>query len=347
MVILMDNKINLSSYNLRTDLIVDVLDNNKNLNVEEEQVDNIKITRTTLLSEDEKIINKKKGNYITLEFDDITDFDNREKIGKCLEKEIKKLLSKLQIKESDECLIIGLGNENSTPDSLGPCVVKNILVTRHLFLLNTNVKEGIRSVSSFIPDVMGNTGIETSDIIKSLVATIKPQFIIVLDALASSSIDRLNKTIQITDTGIHPGSGVGNNRKEISKEILKIPVIAIGVPTVVEASTIVNDTIKYLLKHISYIKNNFSKNKLIYKRFNNYIDKINKNKLTKEEEKEILGLFGELTEEDKLNLINEVLNAINYNLMVTPKEIDFLIIKLSETIANSLNNALHRQITHY
>lgn len=343
----MGNKINLSKYNIRTDLIVDVIDNNSNINKETDTYDGVKITRVEVEKDMEEELNKKKGTYITIEFDDVTNYEDREKIGKCFENEIKKLLNKFNIKDDDDCLIIGLGNEKSTPDALGPLSVKNILVTRHLFILNTNHKEGLRSVSAVIPDVMGNTGIETSDIIKSIVNTINPKFIITIDALASSSINRLNKTIQMTDTGIHPGSGIGNSRKEINKDTIGVPVIAIGVPTVVESSIIVNDTIKYLLKHISYIKNNFSKSKLTYTKFGNYLDKIKNSDLSKEEKKEILGMIGELSEEDKLSLINEVLTSINYNLMVTNTEIDYLILKLSEIIANSLNNALHRQISHF
>ncbi len=343
----MENKINLSKYNIRTDLIVDIIDNNSNINKETDNYEGVKITRVEVEKDIEEELNKKKGTYITIEFDDVTNYEDREKIGKCFENEIKKLLNKLNIKDDDDCLIIGLGNEKSTPDALGPLSIKNILVTRHLFILNTNHKEGLRSVSAIIPDVMGNTGIETSDIIKSIVNTIKPKFIITIDALASSSINRLNKTIQMTDTGIHPGSGIGNSRKEINKDTIGVPVIAIGVPTVVESSIIVNDTIKYLLKHISYIKNNFSKSKLTYTKFGNYLDKIKNSDLSTDEKKEILGMIGELSEEDKLSLINEVLTSINYNLMVTNTEIDYLILKLSEIIANSLNNALHRQISHY
>ena len=343
----MENKINLSKYNIRTDLIVDIIDNNSNINKETDNYEGVKITRVEVEKDMEEELNKKKGTYITIEFDDVTNYEDREKIGKCFENEIKKLLNKLNIKDDDDCLIIGLGNEKSTPDALGPLSIKNILVTRHLFILNTNHKEGIRCVSAVIPDVMGNTGIETSDIIKSIVNTIKPKFIITIDALASSSINRLNKTIQMTDTGIHPGSGIGNSRKEINKDTIGVPVIAIGVPTVVESSIIVNDTIKYLLKHISYIKNNFSKSKLTYTKFGNYLDKIKNSDLSQEEKKEILGMIGELSEEDKLSLINEVLTSINYNLMVTNTEIDYLILKLSEIIANSLNNALHRQISHF
>lgn len=343
----MGNKINLSKYNIRTDLIVDIIDNNSNINKETDNYEGVKITRVEVEKDMEEELDKKKGTYITIEFDDVTNYEDREKIGKCFENEIKKLLNKLNIKDDDDCLIIGLGNEKSTPDALGPLSIKNILVTRHLFILNTNHKEGIRCVSAVIPDVMGNTGIETSDIIKSIVNTIKPKFIITIDALASSSINRLNKTIQMTDTGIHPGSGIGNSRKEINKDTIGVPVIAIGVPTVVESSIIVNDTIKYLLKHISYIKNNFSKSKLTYTKFGNYLDKIKNSDLSQEEKKEILGMIGELSEEDKLSLINEVLTSINYNLMVTNTEIDYLILKLSEIIANSLNNALHRQISHF
>lgn len=343
----MGNKINLSKYNIRTDLIVDIIDNNSNINKETDNYEGVKITRVEVEKDMEEELNKKKGTYITIEFDDVTNYEDREKIGKCFENEIKKLLNKLNIKDDDDCLIIGLGNEKSTPDALGPLSIKNILVTRHLFILNTNHKEGIRCVSAVIPDVMGNTGIETSDIIKSIANTIKPKFIITIDALASSSINRLNKTIQMTDTGIHPGSGIGNSRKEINKDTIGVPVIAIGVPTVVESSIIVNDTIKYLLKHISYIKNNFSKSKLTYTKFGNYLDKIKNSDLSQEEKKEILGMIGELSEEDKLSLINEVLTSINYNLMVTNTEIDYLILKLSEIIANSLNNALHRQISHF
>ena len=144
-------------------------------------------------------------------------------------------------------LIVGLGNANSTADSLGPKSIDRVLVTRHLFELNTNIKDGMRCVSAIVPGVMASTGIETLDIITSLVNRIKPSFLIVIDSLSSLSIDRLNRTIQITDTGINPGSGVGNNRKEISKDNLGVPVIAIGVPTVVYSSIIVNDTIELLL----------------------------------------------------------------------------------------------------
>ena len=150
--------------------------------------------------------------------------------------------------------IIGLGNINSTPDALGPKTIDNLVITRHLHLLNL-LEEGFRVVSSITPGVMANTGMETSEVISEIIKLIKPKFVIVIDSLASSSINRLNKTIQITDTGIHPGSGIGNNRKEISEKLFNIPIIAIGIPTVVDSSVLVNDTINYFYEYIEKINN--------------------------------------------------------------------------------------------
>ena len=325
------SKIDLSKYHLRTDLIIE----NNTLEHNKENIDGVEITSSY-----------QNGNYITISFEDITDFKSRECIGKILENELKKIISKNNIKDSDECLIIGLGNIKSTPDSLGVKVTDNILITKHLFKYG-NVKEGIRKVSSFTPGVMANTGLESSNIIKALVKEEKPNFIIIIDALASLSVDRINKTIQITDTGIHPGSGIGNNRKEISKKTIGIPVIAIGVPTVVTSTTIVYDTIEYLFKHISYIKDNEEINKLTFIKSKNYKQKIKDRKLTTQEENNLLGLFGSLNKNEKRILINEVLTDINLDLIVTPSEIDFLIDKLSNMIASAINNCLHKEINNY
>ena len=324
------NKIDLSKINLRTDLIIE----KNNINHEEKEIDGIKITSSY-----------QDGNYITLSFEDITDFDYREKVGKHFEKIFKDILKLNNIKESDTCLIIGLGNRLSTPDSLGPKVIDDIIVTNHLFEYGS-VKEGIRRVYSLIPGVMANTGIESSIIISSIIKEIKPDFVICIDALASMSLDRINKTIQITDTGIHPGSGVGNNRLEISKKTMGIPVIAIGVPTVTTATTIVYDTINYLYKHISYIKDNENINKLSFIK-RNYKKKLNNLELSDTDKQNLLGLFGSLNDTDQRNLINEVLTNTELNLIVTPTEIDFLINKLSSLLSSSINNALHRQITHF
>lgn len=340
----MKNRIDLSKYNIRTDLLIESEGiNNSNIKVKNIN-DNIKVTTTYVDDDLSKSLLRKIGTYITIEFEDITNYEDRVEVSNQLCIEIRNILNDLNIKDKDKCLIIGLGNANSTADSLGPKVVDKVLVTRHLFELNTLVKEGIRCVSAISPGVMASTGIETLDIIHSLVAKIKPDFIIVIDSLASLSIDRLNKTIQITDTGINPGSGVGNNRKEISKDNLGIPVIAVGVPTVVYSSIIVNDTINYLFKHISYIKNNYDMNKLIFTR-KDYSKKLKDNDLSIEEKEELSGIIGTLDDDDKISLINEVLNGVNYNLIVTPKEIDFLVDKLSMVIGNGINKSLHREVS--
>ncbi len=344
----MENNINLKPFNVRTDLVVESIDaSHKPIKTQEKTNKNIKISTTDITKEEGKVIEKKEGRYITITFKDITNYEDREEIGKALEKEIKSLLKYKNIKDDDEGLILGLGNSKSTPDALGPKVVSRLVITRHLFKLNALPKEGIRSISAISPGVMGETGIETADYIEALTNLINPQFIIVIDALAASSLERVNRTIQLTDTGIRPGSGVYNNRKEISTDTLKIPVIAIGVPTVVESSVIVNESINYLLKHISYIKNNTEINKLSPLHFDNYIDKIRNLELSRSDKEKLMGLVGTLGEIEKRNLIKEVMSAVNYDLIVCPKEVDFLIDKISDVISSSLNNALHRQITHY
>ena len=337
------HRIDLKNVNIHTDLVIEQI-NDKNL-IKEEVINNIKISRVVM--DKNNLLNKKEGNYITIELTDITNYEDRENVGKVLVNEIKDILNKNNIKDNYECLVIGLGNKKSTPDALGPMVIDNILVTRHLFELNADVKEGIRKVSAIIPGVMGNTGIETIDIIKGIVDNVKPKFIIVIDSLCASSIERLNKTIQLTDAGIHPGSGIGNMRKEISKDTLGIPVIAIGVPTVVESVTIVNDTLEYMFMHLNYLKNNYETSKLVVKRNNNYLDKIKSSKVSNEDKEILGGIIGSLDEEKKKNLISEVLNNINYNLIVTPKEIDFIIEKLANVISNSINNAINREVGNY
>lgn len=323
-------KIDLSNLKLHTDLIIESNQGDSS----EKNINGITVTTTN-----------KDGHYTTIAFEDITNYEEREQVGKILETEIKKLLSLNNIKDTDECLIIGLGNEYSTPDSLGVKTLHEVLITKHLFKYG-HPSDGIRVVTGFIPGVMANTGMETSDMIKAIIENEKPNFVIVIDALAALAIERINKTIQLTDTGIHPGSGIGNNRKEISYHTEGIPVIAIGIPTVVSSATIVYDTLNFLTKHISYIKEHMDTNKLTVKH-HNYKNKLKDKQLSIQENNKLFGLFGELTENERIELINEVLNEVELDLIVTPSEIDFLIDKLSNLVASALNNALHRQITHY
>ena len=328
--------------------MVDEVIENKKINTIKtniEEIDNIKVQNIYLDKENSKLINKKVGNYTTIMFDDITDYDNKEKVKNVFTNELKKIIENLNLKENISALVIGLGNDKSTPDSLGPLSVNNIVVTNHLYMLD-QLEDGFIPTSAFIPNVTGVTGIETSNLIKSVVKTVKPSVLIVIDSLASSSIDRVNKTIQITDTGIHPGSGVENSRKEISFETIGIPVIAIGVPTVVDATVIVSDTINYMQKHYAFNKKfqNNPMSKLTISSNVNYL-KTDIN-ISLEDKKELLGLLGNFNDEEIRELIFEVLNPIGYNLMVTPKEIDFIIEKLSDIIGNGINRALHKKINN-
>ena len=334
----MKHSVDLSKYQIRTDLAIESIKDIKNISKEKIE-ENIKITNVVVDDKVSSLINKKKGNYITIEFDDVTDSSNYEKVKKVFVRELNNLLNLLKIEKKASCLIIGLGNSKSTPDSLGPLTINNIIVTNHLFELDELSNE-YRRVSVLVPGVMGQTGLETSDVISSIVDKFKPNFIILIDALASQSVERVNKTIQMTDTGIHPGSGIGNSRKEISYETLNIPCIAIGVPTVVDAITIVSDTINYMHKHYTYSKLNINNplNKLMAYSPNYLKEKIELNKKDKET---LLGIVGTLEEEERKQLLFEVLSPIGYNMMVTPKEVDFLIEKLSNLIGNGLNEALH------
>ena len=334
----MKHTIDLKKYNLRTDLIIE-----NNTEFQDKTInnyDNVTISIVNLDEFEAKLINKKKGTYITIEFDDITDSSNMKKVEEAIIKCLKIIL-KDTIKRDFSCLIVGLGNIDSTPDSLGPKVISQITVTRHLFLIG-DVDSTYNCISAFIPGVTGNTGIETSELIKNAIDSVKPDFIIVIDALASSSIERLNKTIQITDTGISPGSGIGNSRKEISYDTYKVPVIAIGVPTVVDAVSVVSDTINYMHKNYAFNKKylNSPINRLISSSKINYLKE--KIEIEEEDKSYLLGLVGTLNEKEIRQLIYEVLTPIGYNLMVTPKEVDFEIRKLSEVISNSINKVLKK-----
>lgn len=333
--------IDISNFSLRTDLAIDNI-NTKNFDNYNKKiinnnvfVEDININSTKLSNE----LGKDKGSYKTITFKDITDHNNFNNVLEIFTNEFKSFLKENKIDDSYSVLVIGLGNKKSTPDSLGSKVLSNVLVTRHLFKYG-EVESGYRNVSIFEPGVTGETGIETSDSINSIVKEIKPDFIIVIDALATNSIDRLNKTIQITNSGIIPGSGVDNSRVKISKETINVPTIVIGIPTIIDSAVIVSDTIKYLIKKFSYDKNNIN-NKI--DKFKTKIDYTKNDKeLDNKDKKELLGIVGTLSDEELLQLVFEVLSPIDYDYMVTPKEIDFLIDKLSLLISKGLNNSLHQ-----
>ncbi len=321
--------INLGNYNYRTDLIIEQLDEKKSVIYEK---NGVKVSRISV-SNDENLRN---GKYVTISFKDITDKDNYSSVLNTFIDEFKHFLDDFSF---EKILVIGLGNNDATPDALGPKTIDNVLVTRHLFELG-EVDSNYRNVCSFKPGVTGTTGIETSESILAITSKLNVDLVIVIDALAARSIERVNKTIQISDSGIFPGSGIGNNRGEISKNTLNIPVISIGVPTIVDAVTIVYDTLHYVLKKINYNIENINNNKL--KLVVNDSNFINSSELSEKYSKEVLGILGTLNDDEQKQLFYEVLSPVNYNLMVTPKEIDFIIEKLSTLIGMGINKSLHK-----
>lgn len=364
----MGESIDLSQYSVRTDLAIEAREmvltqqkgtvgQEKDLSqiegviIKEKDVDDIKISLVEVTKQGEQQLGKKAGRYLTVEVQGIRQQNTelQQKVEEIFAREFAYFLEGTGIKKTDSCLVVGLGNWNVTPDALGPMVCENLLVTRHLFQLQPeNVEEGFRSVSALSPGVMGLTGIETSDIIFGVVEKTKPDFVIAIDALASRSIERVNSTIQISDTGIHPGSGVGNKRKELSKETLGIPVIAIGVPTVVDAVSITSDTIDFILKHFGKeLREGNRPSRSLAPAGMSFGEK---RKLTEEDlpeekhRKTFLGMIGTLEDDEKRKLIYEVLSPIGHNLMVTPKEVDVFIEDMANLIANGLNSSLHNAV---
>lgn len=341
MVKIMKHEIDLSKYSIRTDLAIESLQEDsheKGIKVSEKNIEDIHVTTVIVSRKGSHTIQKKPGKYITIEFQDITDEENQKKVCQVFVKELKKLV-RLKSK-SDHILVIGLGNENSTPDALGPMTVNQVVVTNHLYELGL-VDPSYQRVSIFTPSVMGKTGIETSDLLAKVIELVKPTLLLVIDSLASTSINRVHKTIQMTDTGIHPGSGVGNSRKEISKDLLGIPVIAIGVPMVVDAVTIVSDTIDFLTKHYVYTKRHMDNPKYKLMTNINYLQE--ENQISTSDKERLLGLIGTLTEQETKSLIYDVLTPIGYNFMVTTKEVDFVVEELSSLLAKGINKLLHNK----
>ena len=289
--------IDLKNTNLRTDLVIDEITRTQEISDCSRVV--VKTKNTTLeeieiTHELEEKLHKKTGWYSTVSFQDVTDKNNFKDVEQVMTQALKLMYDKLGLKEDGKVLVVGLGNEKSTPDSLGPKSIDQVLVTRHLFLLG-EVEEGYRNTASFKPSVTGTTGIETKDLIEAVKEKINPDLIIVIDALATNSIERLNKTIQIATSGISPGSGIGNNRAEISEKTLGVPVLAIGIPTVVDATTIVQNTLQLLLKQISYKLNNQDNDKLKLVPLNKQDYQNHQGELTNEQKEDVLGMVGLLS----------------------------------------------------
>jgi len=309
-------------YNFRTDLADERNEiykkaNNISTNVdgieaEEDEAENIKIGRVNIVNENgEQAIGKPQGTYVTLDIKNIKTIQHEEieKVANVLANELRNLINK-HITDVDDILVVGLGNIYVTPDALGPKVVPEIEVTRHILqYMPKAMPEDTRPVSAIAPGVLGITGIETMEILKGIVDNVKPKMLIVIDALASRNIERISSSIQLSDTGIVPGAGVENARKEISEKTLGIPVVALGIPTVVDLASITNDCIRIFIEDLQQ------------KAMSN--DALNK-----------------LKDTDNYEQIKEALNVGKYNMIVTPKEIDELIENMKEIVALGINQAL-------
>ena len=309
-------------YNFRTDLASerrDIYQKANNLEqidgieaTKEDINENIKVERVKITNENgEKAIGKPMGDYITIDIQKlkIAQEEELEKAGEILANELKTIVAK-HVNSQGEILVVGLGNSYVTPDSLGPKVTNEIEVTRHIInYLPQYVEEGTRMVSAIAPGVLGTTGIETAEILKGIVDNIHPKLVIVIDALASRSIERISSTVQLSDTGIVPGAGVGNTRNEISQKTLGIPVVAIGIPTVVETAVLVNDCLDLFITKL-------------------------------QEEAKSNDYLNQLKQEDNYEEIKEALVPKDYNLIVTPKEIDVLIENMTQVVATGINRAM-------
>ena len=319
----------IKNYSVRTDLALEEKERFESDHVEvsgvvlEEEYDEereIKITTVRIETENgAKMMGKPVGTYLTLEVPDMASADDgyhreiSETLAGFLEKYVENEETKKEYSKEKGCsiLTVGLGNREVTPDALGPYVVDQLNITRHMVQEygRYGVEEESRIVSAIVPGVMAQTGMETAEIVQGVVKETKPDMILVIDALAARSSKRLNRTIQISDAGIHPGAGVGNHRSVITKETMGIPVIAIGVPTVVDAATIVNDTMENFIAALE----------------------------TSENLKGVGVVLQGYNSAEKYELVKELIAPHLNGMFVTPKDIDETIRRISYTVSEALN----------
>ena len=313
-------------YNIRTDLALEEKERFESDQVEvqgvvlEEEYDKereIRVTTVRIETENgAKTMGKPVGTYLTIEAPNLSSPDEgihrevSEELAKYLIEVMKKIIPESE--HDKEVLVIGLGNRQATPDALGPYVTDNLCATRHIVKEYGKYAMGMQHVnlvSTLAPGVMGQTGMETVEVVRGVVKETKPDLVIAVDALAARNSRRLNRTIQIADTGIHPGSGVGNHRNGITRESIGVPVIGIGVPTVVDAATIVNDTMENLILAL--------------------------------ESSEALKSVGEVLRSynaaEKYELIKELIAPHLNGMFVTPKDVDEMVKQISYTISEGLN----------
>lgn len=313
-------------YKIRTDLAMEQKERFESDHVEvsgvvlEEEYDEekeIKITTVRIETENgAKAMGKPVGTYLTLEAPNMAAADEgyHREISETLADFLKKYMKDTEENQEKgySVLVVGLGNREVTPDALGPYVVDQLNVTRHIVQEYGRYavgKGGSRIVSAIVPGVMAQTGMESAEIIRGIVNETTPDLIMVIDALAARSTKRLNRTIQISDAGIYPGAGVGNHRSEITKDTMGIPVIAIGVPTVVDAATIVNDTMENFIMALE----------------------------TSETLKGVGVVLQGYNSAEKYELVKELIAPHLNGMFVTPKDIDDTVRRISYTISEAMN----------
>ncbi len=315
----------LEKYSVRTDLALEEKERFESDNVEipgvvlDEEYDpesEIRISRVKVETENgAKTMGKPVGVYLTIEAPNmaVPDEDYHREVSVKLSGFIQELIQGRGLDTEDlSVLVVGLGNRQVTPDALGPYVADNLCVTRHIVKEYGKYAMGMehaRLVSAIVPGVMGQTGMETVEIVKGVVDETKPDLVIAVDALGARNTRRLNRTIQIADTGIHPGSGVGNHRNGLTKESVGVPVIGIGVPTVVDAATIANDTMENLIDALE----------------------------TSEMLKGVGDVLRTYNSAEKYELVKELISPHLNGMFVTPKDEDELVKQISYTISEALN----------
>lgn len=264
------------------------------------------VTKIEITNENgEAALGKPKGSYITIESPDLKySVEEYEKTCMAIAENLRSMTKSFR---DGPILIAGLGNDEITPDALGPAVMSKLIVTRHMKThMGDYFGSDFANVCAVAPGVLGTTGIETADIIKGVAERVKPKVIIAVDALAARSADRISTTFQLSDTGIQPGAGVGNRRDGLNEETLGVKVISLGVPTVVDAATIAKDSLDAALREVH---------------------------------------SGKLSDREKDEIINDALSGNIAKMVVTPKDIDMVIERAAKTLANGINLALHKNLT--
>lgn len=354
----MGQSLHLERYAIRTDLALEAREmvqqqrgdgsHIPGVDIHEYEDNGITVSWITISEgEGSEALGKQAGTYLTLEVPGLRSKDSelQQRVATKFAKEFERFLQKIGIGNDAKVLIVGLGNKHVTADALGPTVVSHLLITQHLFELSPEqVEPGYRPVCAIAPGVLGTTGIETSDIVCGVAERVRPDFIIAIDSLASRALERVNTTIQVADTGIRPGSGIGNKRKGLTRDVLGVPVIAVGIPTVVDAVTIAHDTIDYVLANLNREMTKQKPKNPLDPADRPNLKELRSQQVKAETRERMLGVIGTLSDDEKRELIHEVLHPLGQNLIVTPKEVDVFIEEIGNVVANGLNGALHQSV---